>query len=136
MNVYSCKKCKRLVSYIKQGICMDCWNKAEEKFNEIKEYIYENPGTSILNIAKEFEIERFIIEHWIKEERLEISKDSAIKIYCRSCNTPITCGEFCNKCKYNMAKDFSSVYKKDIPSKPSITRDSDKMRFLHKNSDF
>ena len=76
------------------------------------------------------------IQQWIREERLEFTEDSPIKLPCEKCGTMIRAGKYCEKCKGAMAKNLSSVIEKPkvvVTSAPKKqTEHSSKMRFLDK----
>ena len=74
------------------------------------------------------------IRQWIREERLEFSKDSPVGIECEACGASIRTGRYCEACKKNMS---DSLRRSITPAKPLVDhnsnkkqRDRDKMRFL------
>lgn len=134
MNVRNCRKCGKLFNHISgMPICPACKEKLEEKFQEVKKYIRENRMADIKEVAEECEVEVGQIQQWIREERLEFTEDSAVKIPCENCGTMIRSGKYCEKCKREMTNNLSSVMDKPKavlvePKKPQST--GNKMRFL------
>lgn len=133
MEVRNCKGCGRLFNYL-QGprLCPACVKKLEEKFTQVKQYIYDHPDASIPQISKDNEVSSRQIEQWVREERLYFSDDSPYGLACESCGKTIKTGRFCDACKTNMANTFQNAYKKPEAPKPesSKTRERDKMRYL------
>ena len=124
MDVRTCKSCGRLFNYLSgDPLCSACRDSTEKKFMEVKEYIRENRNASIKQL-----------ERWVRQERLEFSKDSGVMFFCSSCGEPIQSGTMCEKCKKGMASSLSSMIDKPktVEAPKKKLHDSDKMRFLKK----
>lgn len=136
MNVRNCKKCGKLFNYVAgMPICPACREKAEESFQTVKKFIRENPRADIKEVAQTCEVDTSQIQQWIREERLEFTEDSPIKLPCENCGAMIRAGKYCEKCKATMAKNLSSAIEKPkvVVQQPTRKRDSEKMRFLDKH---
>ena len=134
MNVRNCRKCGKLFNHIAgMPICPACREKLEEKFQNVKKYIREHPQADIKEVAEECEVEVGQIQQWIREERLEFTSDSPVKLPCENCGEMIRSGRFCEKCKNNITKNLSSVLEKPKPTRQEQKKVQDtgnKMRFL------
>lgn len=134
MNVKNCRSCGCIFNYVTgQVICPACREKLEKKFQEVKEYIRENKGVGIQDVAEACEVDPNQIRQWLREDRLELATDSALYLNCESCGQPIRSGRFCDKCKASMTRELQSVIKSNKPadSKPVKNQgDSAKMRYL------
>lgn len=132
MDVQNCRSCGRLFNYYSGDmLCPTCLQKLDEKFLEVKEYIYNHPGAGIQEVANENDISMSQIKKWVRQERLEFTKDSAVGIDCESCGASITTGRFCKKCKNRLAQEINSLYKKDAFGKNNANeREDARMRFL------
>lgn len=133
MNVKNCRKCGKMYNYISgPNMCPDCREALEKKFQEVKEYVRENKGSTINMVAEACEVDAQQIKQWVREERLEFSSDSALVIECESCGSPIKIGRFCEKCKNSMANSFAEAAglnkKPEAAKRP--TREAARMRFL------
>lgn len=132
MDVMSCKECRRLFNYMGGPVlCPACVKKLEEKFQEVKAYLNDNPGASVSKVSEEMDISVKQIKQWIREERLSLSDATDAGITCEQCGTPIRSGRFCDKCKVQMQNTLSSVISK--PKQPDVKkseRDGNRMRFL------
>jgi flagellar operon protein (TIGR03826 family) len=135
MNVRNCRKCGRLFNYMMgMPICPACKDKLEESFQEVKKYIREHRMADIKEVAEACEVEPNQIQQWIREERLEFTADSPVKIPCENCGAMIRSGKYCDKCKRDMTNNLSSAISKPKEQpveqpKKTDTRDN-KMRFL------
>lgn len=135
MNIRNCKKCGRIFNYVSgPSICPNCRESQEAKFQEVKEYIREHKGVGINEVAEACDVEAAQIRQWLREDRLEVTEDSALYLTCESCGAPIRSGRFCEKCKGSMTKGFSDAIKTGKPElkKPEKSKEEGgaKMRFL------
>ncbi|MBR1622479.1 MAG: flagellar protein [Pseudobutyrivibrio sp.] len=136
MEVRNCRTCGRLFNYIggPANICPACRDELEKKFQVVKEYIRENPRSTIQEISDANEVTTNQIRQWIREERLQFTDDSPIGIECENCGATIKTGRFCENCKNNMASALSkSIEKPKAPEPPKPKQESkNEMRFLKK----
>lgn len=135
MNIKNCRVCGRIFNYIAGAvICPACRESQEAKFQEVKEYVREHKGAGIAEVAEACDVEPAQIRQWLREERLEVTEDSAVFLNCEFCGAPIRCGRFCEKCKGSMKKELQSVIPQQRPAQPLQHKNSDdanpKMRFL------
>ena len=81
MNVRNCRKCGRIFNYVSgPPICMQCKEELEEKFQEVKKYIYDNKHASIPQVAEACDVSPNQIQQWLREERLELSAESGVTL--------------------------------------------------------
>ncbi|MDE7224546.1 MAG: flagellar protein [Acetatifactor sp.] len=135
MNVRSCKICKRLFNYLSgPTYCPACRDRMEEKFQEVKTFIRENPGVHIQEVADSCEVETAQIRQWLREERLELTEGSPLMLSCDSCGAPIRCGRYCEKCKANVSNGFKDILNTNTRQNQDTFRKKEdggsKMRFL------
>lgn len=134
MNIRNCRNCGRIFNYVAGSvICPACRESMEAKFQEVKEYIREHKGVGIAQVAEACDVEASQIRQWLREERLEVTEDSAMFLNCDNCGAPIRCGKFCEKCKSSMTKGFNEVLSASHPTPEQPTKkkeDGAKMRFL------
>ena len=134
MNVRNCRSCGCIFNYIAgQVICPACRDKLEEKFHEVKEYILENKGAGIKEVAEACEVDTGQIRQWLREERLELGEESAVYLNCESCGKAIRSGRLCEKCALDMKKGLREVLASNKPAEQrALKNDAEgpKMRFL------
>lgn len=115
------------------AVCPKCKEAKELKFQEVKQYIVDHSGADIKEVAEECDVDMPQIHQWIREERLQFSDDSPIRIACEGCGAMIRSGRFCDKCKNEMANGFKTAIGKDkkpAPEPQKKTSEGNKMRFL------
>ena len=135
MNIRNCKVCNRLFNYVSGApVCPSCKESMEAKFQDVKEYIREHRGAGIAEVAEACDVEPAQIRQWLREDRLEVTEDSAVMLSCESCGAPIRSGRFCERCKNSMTKGFNDVLQKSRPEPKPQKKDSEdqsaRMRFL------
>lgn len=116
MDTINCRICGKLFfSQSGQPICTKCLSILEEKFVQVKDYLYENPGSSIQQLSKANNVSEQQIKKWVREERLEFTSDSIIGIDCEICGTVIKTGRFCKSCKDDLSSKLGKAFNKPIP---------------------
>ena len=133
MEVINCKGCGRLFNTLtRTRLCPNCQAKLEERFQEVKQYINENPGSTIEIVSQECDVSAKQIKQWLREERLTFSENSVQGIECESCRKKIRSGRFCDACKNKLQSEFkNATYKPSpAPEEKKTTKDKDRMRFL------
>lgn len=130
MNVRNCRKCGKLFNHISgMPICPSCRESLEKVFLEVKKYVRENPRCDMKDVAENCGVEVAQIKQWIREERLEFTEDSMVRMPCENCGEMIRSGRFCEKCKGSMAKNLSSVIEKP----KHVEREQSKKEIDHKS---
>ncbi len=133
MDVRACKSCGKLFNYLSgPPICMECKDDLERKFLNVKEYIRNNKVVSIKEISEANDVSIKQLQQWIREERLEFTKDSPIQINCETCGKKIRTGRLCEDCKKKLASGLSGGGEKKeepVEKKPKKTG-GNQMRFL------
>lgn len=137
MNVRNCRKCGKLFNHIMGApICPACKEALEQKFQDVKKYIRENRTADIKEVAEACEVEAGQIQQWIREDRLEFTEDSPVKLPCENCGEMIRSGKYCEKCKREMADNLSNAIekpKKVIEEPKKVQSTGNKMRFLDRD---
>lgn len=133
MEVRNCRSCGRLYNHLSgPSLCPECVRKLEDKYAEVRDYIRENPRSTINDVSEANDVSVQQIKQWIKEERLEFSKDSPVGIECELCGANISTGRYCKNCKEKIASGFDEAVMKKLDTKPDRSRhdDRNRMRFL------
>lgn len=133
MDVRTCKVCGTLFNYVSGlPLCTACMKEIDDKFPQVKQYIYENPGVGIQQVSEENKIPIAIIKKWVKEERLSFTEGSSIAVECERCGRMILSGRYCDECKSIVTKQLGSVYKgPESSAQKKPAKDKAKMRFIN-----
>lgn len=133
MNVSNCRTCGRLFNALAdERICPACRQALDDKFQEVKAYLEENPNASMEQVSKDNDVSVKQIKQWIREERLTFAEGSLDGIDCERCGKLIKTGRFCDECKSKVTNTLMSAYQKENPFKePEPKKDNkNRMRFL------
>ena len=133
MNLRNCSRCGKMFNYIGgQPICENCKKAIEEDFQNVKQYIVDNPRAGLKEISEECKVTTKQIQQWIREERLMFTSDSPIQLQCENCGEKIQTGRFCAKCRATMANTLNDTFAKPKPQLQQPVKKEPKagMRFL------
>lgn len=133
MEVKPCKKCGKLFNYISgERFCPLCTKAMENKFAQVKQYVYDNPNITINDLSKDMEVSVRQIRQWIREEKLCFTDDSPIGIECESCGVTIKTGRFCPACRDSLKSGFEEAAGLNRPKQQERVRKTaeSRMRFL------
>ena len=113
MEIKNCKSCGRLFNYLQgQRICPACQKDLEEKFGQVKEYIWDHADATMEQIATDNDVSIQQIKQWVREERLVFSDNYPIGIECENCGKLIKSGRFCEECKNQLSNSLQSALDK------------------------
>lgn len=133
MEVRNCKQCGRMFNYMGSALCPNCAAALETKFQEVKQYIEDNPTASISQVSEEMDVTTQQLKKWVREERLAFSDGSLVGLNCESCGAMIKTGRFCEKCKKELGSKLADTIKPAVQTNPFAERkqkSKDKMHYL------
>ena len=134
MEMKNCAHCGKMFTYIGgPPLCQACVKKMDEKFEEVKKYVYDNPGCGIQEVCDAMDVTSNQIRKWIREERLAFAESSDVAINCEKCGKRILTGRFCENCKREVVNQFGNASRKPEPAQPERKKPQhvgNRMRFL------
>ena len=114
MEVRTCKTCKRLFNYITGPVrCPACADALEKKFQQVKQYIWDNKMASLQEISDANDVSIGQLRQWVREERLSFTQDSPVGLECESCGATIKTGRYCDNCKGRLSNTLMSALPKE-----------------------
>ena len=136
MELKTCRHCKKFFNAIfNENLCPKCKNDLEKIYRDVKTYVQDNKGVSIMTVVQHFDND-FVtdrqIREWIKEDRLQFCGEYT-GIVCRHCGRVIESGELCADCKGKLVSELNKTFKKpekQVEVKVIKEREKPKMRFL------
>lgn len=97
-KLLNCSKCGRLFeSKDGSSLCSRCNENVDDDFSKVKDYIYDHPTCSLKDVSDDTGVPTDSILKWIREGRILLSQDSAIR-FCQKCGAAIISGKYCPKC--------------------------------------
>lgn len=127
LDLTNCKKCGRAFMSDGNVDCKRCRGGSEDEYRIVKEYVYDNPGATIIEVHEATDVPEKRILQYLREGRLEITDDSNFVLDCQRCGVGIKSGKYCDKCAHEMAMELRSAItpkKKEEPEKPADRKKS------------
>jgi flagellar operon protein (TIGR03826 family) len=133
----NCRKCGTMFNFVGgYPLCGRCRAAEEEDFQKVKNYLYDNPGSSPPEIAKAIDVSVDKIRRFLKEGRLEIVGDvSNMILACEKCGKSIRSGRFCDECERDMKKELmmeANRMSSSLSADSEKKKKGDSLRYLHK----
>lgn len=107
-----------------QKHCERCRVNEDEIFLKVREYIYDNPSTNVMEVSEELEVEEEIILKWLRQGRLQL-KGEGVGYGCERCGQSIQTGRFCMSCQNELKSGFKTAFEPEMTKKdpkPSTSR--------------
>lgn len=95
-----CKVCGGIMVFKGLGeyVCEKCGEREFDDYGKVRNYIDTHRGATAIEIEKATGVSQKSIRSLLREERIEVAKDSKIFIRCERCGTNILSGRYCEKC--------------------------------------
>lgn len=96
-----CKKCGGIMIFkgVGEYQCEKCKAVDYDDYGIVRAYIEQHHGATAAQIEDATGIPQRTIRQMLKEERLEVAKDSICFLRCEICGENIRSGRFCDKCQ-------------------------------------
>ncbi len=78
--------------------CPDCIREENEQYLIVSEYLRDNKGASVSQVAEHTGVPERQILKFLREGRLEITGSGEALLQCRLCGKPIVAGQVCEEC--------------------------------------
>ena len=147
--VKQCVKCNRLFEDIleKYNLCPECRKEEEVVLRDVKDYLWDNPGTTESKLWELFGVTHPQIMKWLRDERIELTPSSKITLQCMRCGSMIFRGRYCDDCQAKVNQKLNELQQSMMPKiekkifsmvKETASAKNEKMRFLQdmENDDF
>lgn len=105
----NCPVCGKVFVKLSKNLCPDCIDKEEREFEEVRQYLKDNPGASVGEIFEVTGVEEDKILKWIREGRVEAYIGKGCVLTCKRCGSDIIAGNLCSKCAQVFAAEIKSA---------------------------
>lgn len=106
----NCKKCSRMFSSNNgQLFCSKCRINDEEDFRIVREYIYDNLDSTVVDVHEGTEVAEEVILKFLRQGRLTLKGDG-VGLECERCGKNISSGRFCDGCKHELKSGFNDAF--------------------------
>ena len=90
-------------------MCPNCVREIDTLFSEVKNFLYDFPGSSMEEVCEATKADRALIIRWLREGRLVTDERSAALLTCVTCGKPIRIGQYCEDCKGNLQRTLNDT---------------------------
>lgn len=97
MDIRKCKNCGRFFQYHSSKYCPACVIELDQVFIKLREYIYENPDSTVIEVSENTGVDTEIIMEFLRDGKLEL-KEPSVLLECKSCGKAIKTGVMCKEC--------------------------------------
>lgn len=109
----NCRNCGRMFSSKEgQEFCSKCRLEVEDHFKIVREFVYDNPGSTVKQVEDGTGVPREEILEYLREEKLELKQESAA-LNCQRCGKAIKSGRMCTACAHELKQGFSKAFESD-----------------------
>jgi len=119
----NCPRCKKLFNKAYNVICDACVQEEHDTYDKVRDYLKENPGITIMELAKATDVSQKKILGYIKEGRLELLSG---ELTCEKCGLPIVTGRYCPECLQAMDRDLLDQIRKEKNKNKGMKMHTDK----------
>lgn len=121
MPLANCKRCGAVFSGFQKPLCPECVKKEEADFARAVEWLRENPSKTVKDLSEATGIASSDVLNWIRQKRITLASASQY-ITCKKCGQQISSGNFCDRCKLELAREvddnLNTVEKEKNASRP------------------
>ncbi|NLB17587.1 MAG: hypothetical protein GX825_02350 [Syntrophomonadaceae bacterium] len=99
-------------------------------FKDVRTYIRENPGATIIETAEATEVPEETILRFLRDGRI-ISQGlkNSFALHCNRCGDVINSGTYCQTCRDDLNREIRQV-SRPVASQEPISQSGDRMRIL------
>ncbi len=116
MDIRNCVNCGNMFQYVGNRLCPKCVKMLDDQLQQVKAYLDENKGATVMQVSEECDVPVRQIKRWIKEERLMFAPGVDTGLVCSQCGMPIESGRMCKKCAEQLKGGFDASINKNRPA--------------------
>lgn len=102
-----CEKCGQVMEYrgIGEYCCPDCGEIAYDDYGKVRNYLEHHRGASQGEVARATGVSTTAIRALLREDKIEVTENSAVLLFCEICGANIRSGRVCDRCAARRAAD-------------------------------
>ncbi len=70
MSPMTCVDCSGLFAFLPRGVCADCQETREERFQQVRDWLVGRPDATMVDVIEALGVDEALITLWIREGRL------------------------------------------------------------------
>jgi len=108
MKLISCRGCGLVMVKLSRDVCNACFQKEEELFALVRDFIRANPNAAIIEVAESLNVSEAQINYFVNSGRLE-RLGVNVPHPCQTCGRVITTGLICSECSEDLKKHVGDL---------------------------
>ena len=106
----NCPVCGRLFRYAGRNLCPACIAEEEKEYEKVRSYVRDHEGANITEVSEATGVSVEKIIRFLREGKLVAKGALAAEgvIACERCGAPIGGGQFCERCREELARELQS----------------------------
>jgi uncharacterized protein YjhX (UPF0386 family) len=112
----TCEKCEGVLVFVGVGEyhCEKCGNVQYDDYGKVRMYIEQHPGITASEVETATGVAQRTIRRMLKENRIEVTADSKVTMFCEYCGTPIRSGRLCKNCEIKFHRKLEDDQRKKV----------------------
>ena len=109
-----CEKCSNTdFEYMGLGgyMCKECGHKMYDDYGKVREYLDVHRGATATEVSIATGVPVGKIRQMVRDEKFEITQNSAVFMSCEKCGSPIRSGRYCDSCSNAKMTSFEAAKK-------------------------
>ncbi len=127
LKLITCRVCGTIMARLSRDICNKCYQEEEDAFLKIKEFLRQNPGAAIWEVAQAVGLTEDQVNTFVNSGRLE-RVGVHVPHTCQTCHRIITTGLICPECSTSINQQVQELKKtiqdRDEHEKKQLADDS------------
>ncbi|MFC4777822.1 TIGR03826 family flagellar region protein [Paenibacillus sp. GCM10023252] len=131
MNLDNCPRCGKLFAKNFREVCPTCIRDIDKEYERCSDYLKENRGATIYELAEATEVSTKQITKFIREGRISLINAPNMAYPCELCGTLIRDNHMCEGCRTKLMKDVSKLTMRQEEDKPTSTQAAFRIKGRH-----
>lgn len=121
MDIRNCRSCGRPYIFVGRSLCADCLAKEEERFEKVRVFLRDNPGSTIEDTERATGVSREEILRFCREGRIQLGSGTHL-LNCIKCGKSIEKGYYCADCARGLLAEIQEFEDNSSEKEDSSSR--------------
>jgi hypothetical protein len=111
-----CEECGGVLIFdgVGEYHCEQCYHVQYDDYGKVRKYIEAHPGVNSSEVETATGVSGRAIRRMLKENRIEVTADSRITLFCEYCSAPIRSGRLCSECEKKFHRKLENEQRQKI----------------------
>ena len=106
LRIKECGECRGTLTYKGLGeyVCEKCGLVQWDDYGKVRKYLEDHRRATVADVAMATGVKQRIVNELIREQRIEIARNSRVFLRCEKCGEDIREGRYCVKCAGQLSR--------------------------------